>query len=101
MSGGVESASSYYDRWLREVSRSVPASRLLIHRPEDGWGPLCRFLSLPEPPELLPYPRVNATRQMEEQRRRTERTAGMWMAAAAAAAIMLVAASVYRLRFKY
>ncbi|MCJ1472485.1 hypothetical protein MMC13_001133 [Lambiella insularis] len=35
----------------------VPKDNLLEHRPQDGWGPLCKFLGKPVPDE--PYPRVN------------------------------------------
>jgi hypothetical protein len=26
--------------------RVIPADKLLIHRPEDGWKPLCDFLGV-------------------------------------------------------
>jgi Sulfotransferase domain len=35
----------------------VPPERLLVYRVADGWGPLCRFLSVHPPDE--PFPRIN------------------------------------------
>jgi hypothetical protein len=43
----------------RHVREFVPAERLLVFDPADGWEPLCRFLEVPVPPE--PYPQVNTT----------------------------------------
>jgi hypothetical protein len=39
------------------VRESVPADRLLVFSPQDGWAPLCRFLGVAVPPE--PFPRSN------------------------------------------
>jgi len=46
-------------RWNDEVRATVPAERLLVWRPQDGWEPLCEFLELPVPSEPLPH--VNDT----------------------------------------
>lgn len=46
-----------YQNHIRDVINMVPANRLLPYRVRDGWGPLCKFLSLPEPDE--PFPRQN------------------------------------------
>jgi hypothetical protein len=35
----------------------VPADRLLVWKPQDGFEPLCAFLELPVPD--APFPRVN------------------------------------------
>ena len=40
-----------------EVREYVPADRLLVWQPADGWEPLCRFLDVPVP--AAPLPRVN------------------------------------------
>ena len=40
------------------VMAAIPASRLLVYRVKDGWGPLCEFLDVPEPTE--PFPRTNS-----------------------------------------
>ncbi len=46
-----------YEKHLQEVERTIPKERLLIHSPNEGWEPLCRFLEKPLPEN--PYPRVN------------------------------------------
>ena len=45
-------------RWNDRVKREVPADRLLVWDPRDGWEPLCRFLGKPVPD--TPYPRTNS-----------------------------------------
>ncbi len=65
-------AIAVYEQHVEEVRRTVPAERLLVYEVAEGWGPLCRFLGLAEPPE--PFPRVNTTedfRQMIAARRDT------------------------------
>jgi hypothetical protein len=67
LGGMVES----YEPWNRGVESSVPKSRLLKFHVQDGWAPLCRFLS-PVSPEVRancdqvlergePFPHVNDT----------------------------------------
>ncbi|KER30515.1 hypothetical protein T265_03123 [Opisthorchis viverrini] len=46
-----------YSNWINEVERSVDRNRLLIFQPEAGWGPLCKFLNLPQPD--ITYPHLN------------------------------------------
>lgn len=41
------------------VRREVPAERLLVWQPGDGWEPICERLGVPVPTE--PFPRVNTT----------------------------------------
>ncbi len=53
----------YFNRWRGEVIASLPPERLLVHRAQDGWGPLCAFLGVPVPAE--PYPRVNRKADMQ------------------------------------
>ena len=43
------------------VKEVLPADRLLVFEARDGWGPLCRFLGVPEPE--APYPRINTRDQ--------------------------------------
>ncbi len=38
-----------------EVKRTVPAERLLVWEPADGWEPLCEFLEVAVPAEPLPH----------------------------------------------
>jgi hypothetical protein len=44
-------------RWNDEVKATVPADRLLVWEPKDGWEPLCELLDLPVPD--VEFPRVN------------------------------------------
>ncbi len=37
-----------HDEWKEWVIDTVPADRLLIRKPKDGWAPLCQFLDVPE-----------------------------------------------------
>jgi hypothetical protein len=45
------------ERYNAEVQATVPAERLLVWKPQDGWAPLCEFLEVPVPE--APLPRVN------------------------------------------
>lgn len=53
-----DNAIAAYRANNQAVRDTVPADRLLIFTPSDGWGPLCRFLEMPEPDR--PFPRSNA-----------------------------------------
>lgn len=64
-----------YDRWVEQVKATVPKEKLLVHAAQDGWAPLCEFLS-PLSPEIEsncqsilasgePYPNVNDTAQVQ------------------------------------
>jgi hypothetical protein len=44
-----------YERHNAEVIASVPADRLIVWHPGDGWGPLCEGLGLPEPADSFPH----------------------------------------------
>ena len=52
----------YFRKWEASVIAECPAERLLVHRPGDGWEPLCAFLGVDVPDE--PYPRVNSSEDM-------------------------------------
>lgn len=52
------------DRWNESVEATVPADRLLVWNPCEGWEPLCDFLDVPVPPE--PLPRLNDTMSFRE-----------------------------------
>jgi hypothetical protein len=52
-------------RYNDEVIRTVPADRLLVWSPKDGWGPLCEFLETPVPDVAVPH--VNDSRQFGER----------------------------------
>jgi hypothetical protein len=46
-----------YDEHVAEVRQELPAERLLVWAPQEGWEPLCEFLDVPMPAE--PFPRLN------------------------------------------
>jgi hypothetical protein len=52
------------ERWNDSVRETVPAERLLVWDPRDGFEPLCRFLEVDVPAE--PLPRVNDTAAFKE-----------------------------------
>ena len=51
-------------RRTEEVVAEIPAHRLLVFDPAEGWEPLCRFLAVPVPDG--PFPRVNSTEEFWE-----------------------------------
>lgn len=59
-----EFMTDYFRRWNQQVIDTIPASRLLVFSPKEGWEPLCEFLGVPVPPE--PFPRVNTRDEMPE-----------------------------------
>ncbi|MCF8248026.1 MAG: hypothetical protein K9J37_16800 [Saprospiraceae bacterium] len=48
-------AEKHFNQWREDVVASVPADKLLIFEVKDGWGPLCKFLGVPEPSEPIPH----------------------------------------------
>lgn len=58
--GGLDRDSSIaaYRRNNEKVRDTIPAERLLVFTPSDGWEPLCSFLGVPVPSD--PFPRSNA-----------------------------------------
>ena len=58
--GGLDrdSAIAAYRRNNEKVRDTIPADRLLVFTPADGWGPICRFLDVPTP--LSDFPKSNA-----------------------------------------
>ena len=48
--------------WFKSRNQAVidalPANRLLVYSPKEGWGPLCSFLGVAVPDE--PFPRINS-----------------------------------------
>ncbi|QSB16701.1 sulfotransferase [Natronosporangium hydrolyticum] len=52
-----EHAIAAYLRHNQQVQAEVPAERLLVYKPGEGWPRLCEFLGVPEPAE--PFPHVN------------------------------------------
>jgi hypothetical protein len=56
---------SQYDAHNQAVIDEVPADKLLVYEPGQGWGPLCEFLDVPVPEEA--YPNVNSTAEFKER----------------------------------
>ncbi len=48
-------AEKIFNKHIEDVKAYVPADKLLIYDVSDGWGPLCKFLGVPEPNEPLPH----------------------------------------------
>jgi hypothetical protein len=59
-----EGLAAVMNRWNDEVKRTVPADRLLVWDPSEGWEPLCRFLEVDVPAGELP--RLNDTASFRE-----------------------------------
>src|SRR5947209_7131835 len=60
-----DSMSAAMERYNDEVQEAVPADRLLVWSPGDGWEPLCEFLELPVPE--MPFPHLNESAQFVER----------------------------------
>jgi Sulfotransferase domain len=52
------------DRWNETVIAAVPAERLLVWYPSEGWDRLCEFLEVDVPAE--PVPHLNDTQSFRE-----------------------------------
>lgn len=50
--------TDWFERRNQEVIDTIPAERLLVYSPKEGWEPLCAFLGVPVPEG--PVPRVNS-----------------------------------------
>jgi len=61
---GEDAAVRFFNDWKEEVIKTVPEDRLLVWQVKDGWGPLCKFLGLPEPGD--PFPNLNDTAQQQK-----------------------------------
>lgn len=70
-----EHIKKVFEDHIDEVKRVVPADRLLVFSPKEGWAPLCAFLDVPVPDG--PFPRVNDT--AEFKRRVVGATAISWL----------------------
>ena len=55
--GGFEASTlaRAMERYNDQVRQSVPAERLLVWSPADGWEPLCEFVGAPVPSAPLPH----------------------------------------------
>jgi ubiquinone/menaquinone biosynthesis C-methylase UbiE len=52
-------AKRVFEAHNQAVMAAIPASRLLVYQPGDGWEPICRFLGVPVPD--ADFPHVNDT----------------------------------------
>jgi hypothetical protein len=59
-----EGLGASMERWTAQVKADIPAERLLVWEPADGWEPLCEFLEVSVPDG--PVPRVNDTAAFSE-----------------------------------
>jgi Sulfotransferase domain len=70
MTGEAEGAGSgamarAMERYNQEVVSTVPAERLLVWAPRDGWAPLCEFLGVAVPDAPLPH--INDAKQFGDR----------------------------------
>ncbi|MGD8324237.1 MAG: sulfotransferase [Gammaproteobacteria bacterium] len=56
--------TSWFKRRNQAVIDALPAERLLVFSPREGWEPLCAFLGVPVPDR--PFPRVNSRDEIEQ-----------------------------------
>jgi len=59
-----EGLAEVMNRWNDDVRSTVPAERLLVWDPAEGWEPLCDFLEVEVPAD--PLPRLNDTMSFRE-----------------------------------
>jgi hypothetical protein len=56
--------TDWFVRRNQQVIDALPADRLLVFSPTQGWEPLCSFLDVPVPD--VPFPRVNSREEISE-----------------------------------
>ncbi len=60
--GGRVKDRGFMTDWFKSRNQAVidalPANRLLVYSPKEGWGPLCSFLGVAVPDES--FPRINS-----------------------------------------
>lgn len=61
----AEALAAAMRRHNEEVQRIVPADRLLVWSPADGWEPICELLDLPVPD--VPFPRLNDSAEFDDR----------------------------------
>jgi hypothetical protein len=62
--GDEQRMAETMEQWNHSVIDGVPADRLLVWHPKDGWEPLCELLDLPVPDS--PVPNVNDTENFQK-----------------------------------
>jgi hypothetical protein len=61
----------FYDAWQEHIRQEakIRGRPVLEWQPQDGWGPLCKFLGKPSPPENVPFPKTNETAEIVKVKR--------------------------------
>ena len=57
-----------YEQWIKQVKKTVPANKLLIHQYSDGYSPICKHLGIPDsvcPPDSE-YPHIGDTAELKQ-----------------------------------
>lgn len=54
-----------YNLHSKEVIDTIPAERLLLFDPKNGWDPLCKFLKVPVPD--VPFPMTNSKEEFMQR----------------------------------
>jgi len=62
--GDDQKMASTMEEWNQKVIDAVPADRLLVWHPKDGWEPICELLDLEVPDG--PVPNVNDTENFQK-----------------------------------
>jgi len=60
-----EAMRAAMERHNQEVRATIPADRLLVWSPAEGWEPLCEFLGLPVPE--TPFPHLNDSAEFADR----------------------------------
>ena len=62
---GQDASVQFFNHWVEDVERYVPAENLLVFSVKEGWHPLCKFLNVPEPDQ--PFPMTNDSKSMSDR----------------------------------
>ncbi|MFV2103460.1 sulfotransferase family protein [Micromonospora sp. LOL_024] len=61
-------AVEVFEKHVRDVTEAVPAERLLVYHPTEGWPTLCKFLGVGVP--IVAFPHDNDQQVFQQQSRR-------------------------------
>jgi hypothetical protein len=76
-----------------EIKAYVDADRLLVYEVSEGWEPLCAFLGVPVP--QTPFPRVNDTKEFQNDIAARTRRAAFQIAGTSTAIVAVILAVVF------
>lgn len=54
-----------YETWVQTVQAEIPAEKLLVHHPRDGYAPICQFLGVTNCPQEA-YPHLGDTAELQQ-----------------------------------